>query len=92
MGILGVIGILFVVGLVITHPLSKDLQTELEERRPTEGFEQVLYAWGDKQQEESDKMVDAAVAPVEGDLVGEHEIAGANWSIPNIIRHWLGVD
>lgn len=56
-----------------------------------DGFSRILYAWSYRQEEASEKITDAAVAPVEGAVIGTHLPNGANWSIPNIIRNLLGV-
>ena len=55
-------------------------------------FSKVLRQWGSEQQEVSENVASTAVSDLEGTVVGEHQINGANWSIPNIIRHFLGVD
>lgn len=55
-------------------------------------FGSILLQWGDEQEDVSDRFTVEVTAPLEGEIVGEHEVNGANWSIPNIIRHWLGVD
>ena len=60
--------------------------------RDEDSFTNILYTWGEQQANNSDKITVAAVSDVEGTLVGEHEENGANWSIPNIIRHILGAD
>lgn len=61
---------------------------------PYKGEHTAFGAWldqmGDKQQEYADQQTNAVVAPAEGDIVGNHEIDGSNWAIPNIIAHWLG--
>lgn len=59
---------------------------------PKSDFTRGIRGWGDEQQETSERFTTAAVSGVEGGVVGEHEIDGSNWAIPNIIRHWLGVD
>lgn len=59
---------------------------------PESDFTKGLRGWGEGQEEISDKFTTAAVADVEGTLIGEHEVDGSNWAIPNIIRHLLGVD
>lgn len=59
---------------------------------PKSDFTEGLRGWGNGQAEISEKFTTSAVAGVEGSVVGEREIDGSNWAIPNIIRHWLGVD
>lgn len=86
--IFSIIGLCIIGWLVIAQPFADDTPKDANE----ENFTEVLYAWGDRQSEQSDKIVDAAAKPVEGKLVGEHEVDGSNWAIPNIIRHWMGVD
>lgn len=54
------------------------------------GFSDILRSWGNKQSEVSEEITSSAVSGAEGTVVGEHQVDGANWSIPNIIRHWLG--
>lgn len=78
----GLIGLIVLLLIVFCLPYERE----------TGAFSQILYAWGERQEESSDKIIDKAVSGVEDDLVGEHQIKGANWSIPNIIRHLLGVD
>lgn len=58
--------------------------------RQSSGITDILHLWSEQQEETSDKITSAAVQGAEGKWVGEHDIKGANWSIPNIIRHWLG--
>ena len=55
-------------------------------------FSQVLQSMGQHQKETSDVLTEQALEQVEGTVVGEHQVDGSNWSIPNIIRHVLGVD
>lgn len=78
--ILGIAGILALVLLVNSLPWE----------RQSSGLTDVLHGWGEQQAETSDKITSAAVSGVEGTIIGEHQIKGANWSIPNILRHWLG--
>lgn len=82
--VLSAIGIIILAVLVITNPFEK---TNSE----GDSFTDVLYAWGDRQEECSEEITAAAVSEIEGSIIGEHKIDGSNWSIPNIIRHWLGV-
>lgn len=49
----------------------------------------ILHIWSERQEEISEEVTTSTVAGVEGELVGEHIVDGSNWSIPNIIRHWL---
>lgn len=65
------------------------LVNELPWERQSSGLTEVLYSWGEQQEETSDKLTSAAVSGAEGTLVGEHQVDGSNWSIPNIIRHWI---
>lgn len=58
--------------------------------RQSSGITDILYLWSEQQEETSDKITSAAVQGAEGKWVAEHDIKGANWSIPNILRHWLG--
>lgn len=77
-----IIGILVILAIVFFSPFKRE-----------EGeFSKILRYAGDQQFEASETWTDKAVGDVEGKLVGEHQIKGANWSIPNIIRHILGVD
>lgn len=75
-----------IVGVVVLGLLVSNLPWE----RQSSGVTQLLYQWSDEQSQISDRATQFAVGGVEGTLVGEHEIDGSNWSIPNIIRHWLG--
>lgn len=77
------IGIVIVLILVLYSPWA------VEENKNS--FQSILRGWGQSQTEVSEKFTTGVVSGVEGDLVGEHEIDGSNWAIPNIIRHWLGV-
>ena len=52
----------------------------------------ILRSIGDNQEVVSEQITSTAVSGIEGTVVGEHQVNGANWSIPNIIRHLLGVD
>lgn len=85
-GIFTIAGLAIIAWLVLAKPFGEVPPDERGE------FQQVLSAMGDKQAETSDELTTAAVAPVEGVYVGEHEVHGANWSIPNILRHVLGVN
>lgn len=82
--IVSVLAILVIVLMVIYSPWGNN---------PEPGsFTEVLRGWGEGQEEVSDKFTTAAVSGVEGTWVGEHEVDGSNWAIPNIIRHLIGVD
>lgn len=74
-----------IAGLIVLALLVSNLPWE----RQSSGLTEVLYSWGEQQEENSDRFTQFAVSGVEGELVGEHSIDGSNWSIPNIIRHWL---
>lgn len=78
-----VISIIVVLGLVL-------FVTYLPWERQSSGLTEVLYSWGEQQEETSDKLTITAVSGVEGELVGEHKIDGSNWSIPNILRNLFG--
>lgn len=78
--IIAVVGVLILVMLV----------TQLPWERRSSGLTQILYSWSDQQRETSDELTEFAVSGAEGTLVGEHEVDGSNWSIPNILRHWFG--
>lgn len=80
--ILAAVGIIIVLWLVLASPFGE---------RQRSDFGSILSTWGDNQSEASEEITEKVVSPVEGTLVGEHEDNGANWSIPNIIRHILGV-
>ena len=49
-----------------------------------------LHYFSEEQEKSSNQMVEGAVSGFEGTYVGEHEIDGSNWSIPNILRHYFG--
>lgn len=78
-----VISIIVVLGMVL-------FATYLPWERQSSGLTEVLYSWGEQQEETSDKLTITAVSGVEGELVGEHKIDGSNWSIPNILRNLFG--
>lgn len=77
-----IIGLVVIVLMIIYSPWGNP---------PESDFTKGLRGWGDQQSEISEKFTTSAVAGAEGTWVGAHEINGANWAIPNIIRHWLGV-
>lgn len=79
-----IVGVLALVLLVV-------FVRELPWERQSSGITDVLYMWSDKQEQTSIEVTDKAVSGAEGTLVGEHQVDGANWSIPNILRHWFGV-
>ena len=87
-GIFSIIGLCVIAWLVVAQPFSGDGDSD----EPQESFTSVLYAMGERQSEASNAVVDVATSTVEGSVVGEHRMDGSNWSIPNIIRHWMGVD
>ena len=76
---LAVAGILALVLLVNHLPFE----------RQSNGITSLLSSWGDAQEQTSDLFTTEIVSDVEGELVGEHKIDGSNWSIPNILRHWV---
>lgn len=82
-GIFSMIGLVIIAWLVVAKPYGEPQQSN---------FGSILSVWGEQQEEVSEELTDKAVSGVEGDLVGEHQINGANWSIPNLIRHFLGVE
>lgn len=55
-------------------------------------FSKVLRVWGNQQSIQSEEITEDLLKDVEGNIVGEHKVDGSNWSIPNIIRHLLGVE
>ena len=55
-------------------------------------FGQLLYGAGEAQEELSTRLTEQAVAPVEDDLTGGHEIDGSNWALPNIFLHLITGD
>lgn len=77
-----------VAGLIAISLLVKNLPWE----RQTSGLSQILYRWGEEQSERADRWTSVVVDEYEGHYVGERAIDGSNWSIPNILRHWLGGD
>lgn len=82
-GIFSIIGLVIVAWLVVAKPYGEP---------QTSNFGSILHVWSQEQEETSEELTDKAVAGVEGTLVGEHQVNGANWSIPNLIRHFLGVE
>lgn len=78
-----VIGIVVLIVLIVYSPYERN----------TGEFSKILYALGDCQEQASENITNAVVSKVEGsNTVGEHCINGSNWSIPNIVRHLLGVE
>lgn len=77
-----------ILALVVFVAILKSIPFESKSSPMTE----ILYGMGESQQQLSEELTEYAVSGVEGKYVGEHEIKGANWAIPNIIRHILGVD
>lgn len=80
--IITIIGLVFIVMLVLWSPFKDE----------GGDFQKMLHLWGDRQHEYSDQVTEEAVSGLEGTVIGEHQVDGSNWSIPNIIRHLLGVD
>lgn len=81
--LLTIIAIIVLAVFVILDPLDS---------QPSE-FTQVISSWGDQQSVASEQITSGLVKGAEGTKwVGEHQINGANWAIPNIIRRVLGVD
>lgn len=82
--------ILAIIGIVVLYVVVQNLPFERESSEITDW----LYEQSEEQVETNTEMVDKAASTVEDSvLVGEHQIHGANWSIPNLIRHWvLGVN
>ena len=80
--------IFVIAGLLALALLVNNLPWE----RQSSGLTEVLHQWSDEQEVMSEQITSVAVSGAEGTLVGEHQINGANWSIPNILRHWLGGD
>lgn len=79
-----------IIGLMLVLMIISSVSSVKEPAKKPGGLAGVLYQWGEEQEGNSDVLTDAVVSGVEGTLVGEHQIDGANWSIPNLIRHWVG--
>jgi len=79
--------LLGVLGLVLLFMLISWLPFE----RQSSGLTEWLYYQGEEQEKNSNELTEKAVEGLEGEgaLAGEHEDDGSNWSIPNILRHWL---
>lgn len=78
----GLAGIILLAVLILNSPFKSQ-----------EGdFSKILRVWGNQQSQQSEQITNDLLKDAEGNLVGEHEVDGSNWSIPNIIRHILGVD
>lgn len=77
-----IIGLLLILMIVFWSPFESE----------SGGFSDILRDWSKQQSEISDEIVQNAVSGAEGNIVGEKEVDGSNWSIPNIIRNILGVD
>lgn len=77
--LLSIIGVVLLIILVKCSPF----------KGTHDGFSKVLYDQAESQVAYSEKVTDvlASGAEGEGKLVGEHQVKGANWSIPNILRH-----
>lgn len=77
-----IVGLLVILAIVLFLPFDRQ-----------EGeFSKILRSIGSNQEVVSEQITSTAVSGMEGSIVGEHQINGANWSIPNLIRHFLGVD
>lgn len=81
-----------IIGLALILIIISSVSSVKESVNKSTGLAGVLCQWGEEQEDNSEVLTDAAVSGLEGTLVGEHEIDGANWSIPNLIRHWVGGD
>lgn len=75
---------LFAIGGIVAFFL---LVNTLPWERQSSGLTQLLYSWGEQQEENADEITNVAVSGVEGTLVGESAVDGSNWSIPNILRN-----
>lgn len=81
-GVFTIAGLVIIGWLVVASPFGPSRQSD---------FGSILSTWGERQEEASDEITSFAVAGAEGKYVDEHQVNGANWSIPNIIRYWIGV-
>lgn len=79
--IVAIAGIVVIALIVLFNPYS--------DSRPADSFTNILHQWGEEQEATSEMYTSQAVSGVEGTLVGEHQVKGANWSIPNILRFWI---
>ena len=76
-----------ILGIVILYLFVTNLPWE----RQSSGLTEWLYEQGEEQEYNSEVITEAGVKPLEGEggIAGEHQVDGANWSIPNIVRHLL---
>ena len=79
--IAAVLGVVLFALVVLYNPYSSE--------RPVDSFTNILHQWSSEQVDTSEKFTSQAVSGVEGEIVGEHQVKGANWSIPNILRFWI---
>lgn len=79
--ILAIVGLAIIALVVIINPYG--------DTKPANSLTSILHQWGEEQASTSEMYTSQAVSGAEGTLVGEHQISGANWSIPNIIRFWV---
>ena len=77
-----IIGLVILVLMITFSPFESDKGD----------FSQILDVWGGQQTKQSEELTNKLLEDVEGGVVGEHKVDGSNWSIPNIIRHLLGVE
>lgn len=80
----GIAGLLILVLLVNCLPWE----------RQSSGITDWLRYQGQEQVQTSEKVTSAVVASAEGakSFAGTHQINGANWAIPNLLRHWFRLD
>lgn len=78
--LIGILALLVFVWLVNTF----------EPTNQEDSFTSYLHSLSQEQEKSSNQMVEGAVSGFEGTYVGEHEVDGSNWSIPNILRHYFG--
>lgn len=76
----GCLGIVILAAILICNPFKS------EERSP---FGEALASMGKHQEEMSEQITNAAVAPIEESVTGGHEVDGSNWAIPNIFLHLI---
>lgn len=75
--------ILAAIGIVLFFVILNKIPWEPQ----SSGLTEVLYSWGEQQEQTAEDWTDAAVSGVEGNLVGEDAVDGSNWSIPNVLRN-----
>ena len=80
--VLSILGIVVIISIVLFSPYESS----------NGDFTKVLKSLGYHQEETANNITTYAVHDVEGNLVGEHQVDGSNWAIPNIIRHRAGVN